>query len=199
MLEITKAERSHELLLTTKNQRDLGGSPFPYIIPIIPHSLPAKAIKGENFVLVDLFKLVPGSSSQAVSAQEGQAKAAKGTLVKSACVTPPQSPRPTPSRQKKRKETRARKTKTATTRLEDFVDWTGVVANEPAGEEEMSSLVIEFSAQMRKRATGLESEATSSSGGKRSRRSSPDEKAQKNWAIISMDSPDRASSDQSAL
>ena len=84
LLEIMEAECSHELLLTAKNLRDLGGSLFPYIIPIIPRSLPAEDIKGEHFVLADLLKLVPRSSSQAVSAQEGQAGAAKGTLVRPA-------------------------------------------------------------------------------------------------------------------
>ena len=63
LLEVTKAERSHELLFMAKNLCDFGGSPFPYIFPIVPRSLPAEVIKGEHFVLADLFKLVPGSSS----------------------------------------------------------------------------------------------------------------------------------------
>ena len=67
-----------------KNLRYLGGRPFPYIIPIFPRSLLTEVIKGEHFVLADLFKLVPGSSSQAVSAKGGQAETAKGTLVRSA-------------------------------------------------------------------------------------------------------------------
>ena len=58
-----KAERNHELLLTVKNLRELGGSPFPYIIPIVPCSLPSEVIEGKHFVLVDLLKLVLGSSS----------------------------------------------------------------------------------------------------------------------------------------
>ena len=62
------AERNHELLLTTKNLRELGASPFPYIIPIFPRSLPVELIKGEQFVLADLFKLNSSSSSQTVSA-----------------------------------------------------------------------------------------------------------------------------------
>ena len=62
-----EAERNHELLLVMKNLRELGGRPFPYIIPIVPRSLPAEVIEGEHFVLVDLLKLVTGSSSQVVS------------------------------------------------------------------------------------------------------------------------------------
>ena len=41
-------------------------------------------------------------------------------------------------------------------------------------------------------------ETASSSGGKRSRRSLPNDGAQKDWAIVSMESPDRASNDQLA-
>ena len=63
LLEITEAERNHELLLTVENLRELGGRPFPYIIPIVPFSLLMEVIEGEHFVLVNLLKLVPSSSS----------------------------------------------------------------------------------------------------------------------------------------
>ena len=63
LLEITEVEYNHELLLTTTNLRELGASPFPYIIPIVPCSLPVELIEGEHFVLADLCKLRPGSSS----------------------------------------------------------------------------------------------------------------------------------------
>ena len=52
-----------------KNLHELGKRPFPYIIPIIPGSFPAKVIEGEHFVLSNLLKLVPIGFSQAVSAQ----------------------------------------------------------------------------------------------------------------------------------
>ena len=45
----------------------------------------------------------------------------------------------------------------------------------------MSSLAVGFSLRMHKRATGSEGETTPRSSGKRSRRSSPDEEAQKDW------------------
>ena len=45
LLEITEAEHNHELLLTVKNLRELGSSPFPYIILVVPRSLPTKLIK----------------------------------------------------------------------------------------------------------------------------------------------------------
>ena len=94
-------------------------------------------------------------------------------------VTPPQSPRPAPWLAKRRKESRARKTKIVGIGLEDFVDWTGVVASEPSEEEKMSSLVVGFVSRMHKQVVGSEGEATSIFGGKRPRRPSPDEEAQK--------------------
>ena len=67
--------------------------------------------------------------------------------------------------------------------LEDFVDWTGIISNEPIEEEEMSSLVAGFFVRMRKRAAGSEGETTPRSCGKRS---------QKDWGIILVNSLDRA-------
>ena len=72
LLEITEAEHNHELLLTVKNLRELGGGPFPYIIPIFPRSLPFEVIEGEHFVIVDLLKLVSSDSFKAISTQGGQ-------------------------------------------------------------------------------------------------------------------------------
>ena len=63
LLEIMEAQHNLELLLIVKNLRELGGNLFSYIIPIVPRSLPAEVIKGEHFVLIDLLKLVSGSSS----------------------------------------------------------------------------------------------------------------------------------------
>ena len=102
LLEITEAERNHELLMTVKNLRELGSSPFPFIIPIVPHSLPVEVIKGEHFVLDDLLKLAPGSSSQVIFAQESQTKAAIRTLVRSARATQPQGPQSVAWHAKKR-------------------------------------------------------------------------------------------------
>ena len=129
-----------------KNLRELGASPFPYIISVVPRSFPAYLIKGEHFVLVELFKLNPGSSSQVISAQEDQVKTFKGTLVRFGRATQPQSPRPAPKSIKKKKEnrTRARQTKVAGNRLEDFMDWTGLISSEPTEEEEMSNLATGF-------------------------------------------------------
>ena len=70
LLKIIEGERNHELLLSVKNLRELGVSPFPYIVPVILHSLPAKLVRCEHFTLVDLLKLIPGNSAQAKSAQE---------------------------------------------------------------------------------------------------------------------------------
>ena len=127
LLEITEVERNHELLLMLRNFRELGASPFPYIIPIVPHSLPTELIEREHFVFADLFNLNPGSSSQ-----EDQAEAAKRTLVMSARATQPQSPQPRPRLEKKkeeRKKTRARQMKSTGVGLEDFVNWMSIIAN----------------------------------------------------------------------
>ena len=121
LLKITEAERNHELLLTVKNLRELRGSPFLYIISIVPRSLTIEVIEGEHFVLADLLKLVPGRSSQAISAQESQTEDAIRTLGRSARVTQPRSLQPAPRSTNKRK-TRARKTKTNGARLEGFVN-----------------------------------------------------------------------------
>ena len=63
-----------------KNLRELGTSPFRYIVPIIPRSFSVELVKGEHFVLSDLFKSIPDSSSQVGSAQ---VEVAEGGLVKS--------------------------------------------------------------------------------------------------------------------
>ena len=145
LLEITEAKRNHELLLTVKILRELGGCPSLYIILIVPCSLPFEVIEGEHFVIVDLLKLVPGGSSHAISTQRGQAEAIARPLVRSALVTQPQSPRVAPRPTKKR-ESKVRQTKTVGAGLEGFVDWTRVVDYEPTEEEEMFTLATVFSA-----------------------------------------------------
>ena len=69
LLEITERERS-ELLLSVKNSQESGSSPFPYIVPVIPRSLPREVVRGEHFVLADILKLILGSSSQEGLARE---------------------------------------------------------------------------------------------------------------------------------
>ena len=157
----------------------MGTKPFPYIIPFVPRLLLAELIEGEHFVLVNLLKLNRGISSQAVFGQEDQAGAATGTLVRFAWATQPQSSQLVPRLAKKKKEnkTRAQKKKATDVGLEDFVDWTGVIASEPTEDEEMSSLATGFTAQMRKQAVGSKGETTPRSDRKRSKRSSPDEEA----------------------
>ena len=65
LLKIIDKECHYDLLLSVKNLLELGASPFPYIMPVLPRPLPSEVIKGENFVLVDFLKLFPGGSSQA--------------------------------------------------------------------------------------------------------------------------------------
>ena len=89
LLEITELEHNHELLLTVRNLRELAACAFPYIIPVVSSSLPIELIEGEHFVLPNLCKSSPGSSSRVVAAQEDQAKAAIGALMRYAQVTQP--------------------------------------------------------------------------------------------------------------
>ena len=65
LLEIIERERHHELLLSIKNLQDLGSSPFPYLVTILPRPLPSEVVKGEHFVLADVLKSLPGGSTQA--------------------------------------------------------------------------------------------------------------------------------------
>ena len=44
LLEIFERERYHEILLTTKNLRELSRSLSPYIIPVIPRPLPTEIV-----------------------------------------------------------------------------------------------------------------------------------------------------------
>ena len=70
LLEIIEEERNHELLLSLKNLWELGTSPFPYIVLIIPRPLPVELVRGEHFTLVDLLKSIPSSSAQEGLAHE---------------------------------------------------------------------------------------------------------------------------------
>ena len=65
LLDIFEREWHHEILLTTKNLRELSRSPSPYIIPVIPRPLPVEIAEGEHYVIVDLLNLAPRSSSPA--------------------------------------------------------------------------------------------------------------------------------------
>ena len=68
LLKITKVEHYHELLLFVKNLRELGASPFDYIVPVILRPLLAEIIKGDHFVLSDLLKSILSSSLDGGSA-----------------------------------------------------------------------------------------------------------------------------------
>ena len=166
LMEIIEVERNHELLLTARNLRELAVYAFSYIILVIPLSLLTELIKGEHFVLADLCKSNPGGSSKEV-AQEDQAEAAIGALVRSIRIIQPQSLRPAP-RPEKNEQDRKRvwKTKVVGTELEDFMDWTGILVNEPVEEEEVPMLVVGFAAHMRKWVADSEDESTPISDGK---------------------------------
>ena len=58
LLEISKQERHHEILLTASNLRELSRNPSPYIILVIPRPLPT-----EHYVIYDLLNLAPDSWS----------------------------------------------------------------------------------------------------------------------------------------
>ena len=63
--KISERERHHEILLSTRNLRELSRGPSPYIIPVIPRPLPTEIVGGEHYVIVELLNLAPGSSSPA--------------------------------------------------------------------------------------------------------------------------------------
>ena len=69
LLEISKQERHHEVLLTVKNLHDLSRHPFPYGVPIIPRPLPLEVVEGEHFVAADLLSLILSGSSPAREAE----------------------------------------------------------------------------------------------------------------------------------
>ena len=162
-----------------RNLRELVVCAFPYIVPVVPQSLPAELVEGEHFVLAKLYKSSPSSSSQAAATQEDQAEAAIGTLVRYAMDVQPKSPSldPWPKKKKKESRTRALQTKIDGVGLEDFVDWKGIIASNPAEDEEMSRLAAGFTARMHKWAAGSEGETIPLSDGKRPKRFSPDEEA----------------------
>ena len=113
LLEIIERERNHELLLSAKNLQELGASPFPYIVPVIPHPLPEELIKGEHFILAGLLKSIPGSSSQVGSDQEPQAEFAQGALTTFVRLDQSplaiQDPKPAPQTAKKNKRNKREK------------------------------------------------------------------------------------------
>ena len=110
LLEITEREPNHVILLSAKNLHELGASPFPYIVTVIPCPFPKELIKGEHFILVDLLKSIPGSSSQAGSDQEPQAEFAQEALTtfvrpyQSSLVVQDPKPAPQETKKKKRKQ-----------------------------------------------------------------------------------------------
>ena len=141
-------------------------------------SFPLELIEGEHFVLTDLYKSSSGISFKAVTAQEDQAEAATGALVRYVRVTQSQSPWPALRLEnKERDRKRAWKTKVAGAGLEGFVDWMGILASEPDEEEEMSMLAVGFATWMHKWVADLKDESTPISNGKCLRRSSPDKEA----------------------
>ena len=79
------------------------------------------------------------------------------------------------------------------------MDWMDILASESTEKEEMSMLAARFATRMQKRVADSKDESTLISNGKRPRRSSPDEEAQKDWVIIPVDSPDRATNYQTIL
>ena len=176
LLEIKERERNHELLLFMKNLQELGASLFPYIVPVLPRPLPIELVKGERFVLSYLLKLISRGSSQAESALE--------TFVRSDYLPlSAQDPKPAPHAAKKKKK-KVGRVKATREGLEWFVDWTILTISKSTEEREveMSSLATRFAVKMRKRATNTQGEATHDSegpGGKRSRRSDPEEETQK--------------------
>ena len=69
LLEISKQEQHHRILLTMKNLRELSRNTSPYTLPVIPCPFPTKIVEGEHYVIADLLTLVPGSLSPAQTSE----------------------------------------------------------------------------------------------------------------------------------
>ena len=185
-----------------KNLWELGTIHFPYIVPVILHSLPEELIRGEHFILADLLRSISGSSSQAKSTKETQAESPEGASVSFA--QPDQTPLAVQEQEsaprsvkKKGKKKKGRITtgevKAVDVGLEGFVDWLDPLDSDPTKEreEDMSSLATGFAARMRKQAVSAQREITRDSiiyGERHPKRSGPDEEAQKSPSVIIMDS-----------
>ena len=63
LLEISKQERHCQVLLTSENISAVRRNPTPYTLPVIPRPLPSDVVKGEHFVIADLWRLVSGSAN----------------------------------------------------------------------------------------------------------------------------------------
>ena len=123
--------------------RELGSSPFHYAIPIIPRSFPSEVIEGEYFVPVNVLKSVPGSSSQAIFAQEDQTKVAVRSSMGPAHVALPKCPQPAPPACIEERDVGAT-IKSNRCRVIRFLDWAGLIDSEPTKEKEMFSLATGF-------------------------------------------------------
>ena len=75
------------------------------------------------------------------------------------------------------------------------MDREGILASDSVKEGDMSMLVVGFATRLPKRVMNLEDEPTPIPNGKHPKRSLPDEEVEKDWAVIPMDSSDRASND----
>ena len=72
LLKVSEQERHCEVFLTLKNLADVRGSPAPYSLLIIPHSLPSEIVGGEHFVTTDMLDFLVG---RAPSPGDPEAKA----------------------------------------------------------------------------------------------------------------------------
>ena len=52
LLKIIERERNHELFLSAKYLQELGASPFPYIVLVIPRLFPEELIKVNTLFLL---------------------------------------------------------------------------------------------------------------------------------------------------
>ena len=162
MLEIFERERHHEILLTTRNLRELSRCPSPYIVPVIPCPLPTEIVEGEHYVTTDLLNLALSISSRAktfeietfgralvINTQPGQPSLARvdsglvpqaskeddgGSCFKHLPFVKKDS-RPAPQASKKGKRVPERP-KTPGTGVEDFVPWVSPISNCPPAREE---------------------------------------------------------------
>ena len=150
-------------------------------MPALPRPLSSEVIKGEQFVLTDLLKSLPGGSSQAEAILEPLVRLDYLPLVM-------HDPKPAPQVVSKKKK-KSRKAKAAGEGQEGFMDWTNPTVSKSTEEREveMSGLIAKFSIRMHKRATNAQERTTLGlevPSDKRSRPSRSNEEVQDDPMVI---------------
>ena len=122
--------------------------------------MPGEVVRCEHFVLADLLKSIPGSSSKAGFAREPQTEIAEGALI--SFVRTDQSPlreqdsQPSPQVVKRKKAKKVGHIEVVSGGLKGIMDWVDPISSELAEgrEDDMSNFAVGFSTWMHPQAKG---------------------------------------------